>query len=210
MRRTVMAMLVVAVWATAGASWAQTTTTSTTATTSTTSTTTSTTTTSTSTSSTTATTLVVPRLPTATLSGVSGQVPGELSSNCWPVPTGGTVCGHYDYVGPGPNPPTLAVTQGESLTLRFDPPLAVATLSASFWPAGPGSQTPVPLDVPASDPSSFRATMGPGTYLISLNVTFSAVPAGYVSYFFQIRVTAPATTVRPAQPVPAGRVALTG
>lgn len=209
MRRMLMAMVVLAVLATAGVSGAQTTTTSTSASTST-SSSTSTSTTSTTMPSTTTTTVVVPPIPGATLSGASGQVAGEMSSSCWPLPTGETACGIVDYIEPGPNPPTLAVTQGEVLTLRFDPALAVATLTAGFSIVGPPSRPGPALDLPASNPSSFRATMAPGTYLIGVTVTFSAVPAGHVGYFFQIRVSAPVTTVRPAQPVPAGRLSLTG
>ena len=194
MRRTAMVLAAVVVLGTAGVSSAQTTTTSTT----------------TSTSSTTTTTVLVPPMPTATLSGAAGTVAGELSSNCWPMPNGGTACGIVDYTGPGPNPPTLAVTQGESLTLRFDPPLGVGTLTATVSKAGPGSSPPATLNVPASDPAAFPATMAPGTYLIGVTATFSAVPGGRVLYFFQVRVPAPVTAARPAQAGPATRISLTG
>lgn len=198
MRRLLMAMVVLAVLATAGVSGAQTTTSSTSTSTSTTA------------PGTTTTTVVVPPIPRGTLSGASGQVAGDLSSNCWPQPAGITVCGIVDYTEPGPNPPILAVSPGESLILRFDPPLAVATLTATSSNVAPRNQPGATLHLAASNPSSFRATTTPGTYLIGVTVTFSSVPAGRVSYYFQIRVSAPATTVRPAQPVPAGRLSLTG
>lgn len=191
MRRTATVLAVVAVLGTAGVSGAQTTTSSTTA-------------------STTTTTVLVPRIPTATLSGAAGTVAGDLSSNCWPTPTGTTVCASIDYTGPGPNPPALAVTQGESLTLRFDPPLAVATLTATLSTVGLGTSPATTLNVPASDPTAFPATMTPGTYLIGVTVTFSAVPSGRVLYFLQVRVAAPVTAARPAQPVPGERITLTG
>lgn len=143
-------------------------------------------------------------VPTATLSGASGQVAGELGSFAWPQADGTTVARIVDYVIEGPNPAqALTVTQGETLTLRFEPALTVATLSAGVWPGGPNNPS---LAVPASNPSRFAVNLAPGTHVVSVEATFQGVRDGRASYHFKLRVLAPA----PAQPAEPRPLALTG
>jgi hypothetical protein len=130
---------------------------------------------------------VPPSIPVATLSGASGQVSGELGSFAWPQSDGTMVARIVDFVD-GPNPAQeLTVTQGETLTLRFAPDLPVATLTASVWPGGQGSP---PLAVPAANPSRFVMTLGRGTHVFTVLVTFQGVPDARASYAFKVRVVA--------------------
>jgi hypothetical protein len=159
------------------------------------------TTTATSTLSTTTTTVGVPTKPTAILSGSSGQVVGELSSHCWPQ-GGIVVCAVVDYTEPGPDPQTtLAVTQGEVVTLRYEPPLVVATLNVAVWPGGPDNPA---LPATATNPSRFAVNLGPGKYIIGTSATFRDVPEGRLGHIFEIVVKAKA----PVQPT--RRIALAG
>ena len=142
-------------------------------------------------------------VPTAVLSGSSGSVTGELGSFAWPQPDGTTIGRIVDYVVEGPNPAqVLTVTQGETLTLQFQPALPVATLTVGVWPGGPDNPT---IAVAAANPSRFVTTLAPGTHVISADVTFQGVP-GRASYHFKLRVLGS----RPAEPTQPGRIALTG
>ena len=131
---------------------------------------------------------IPPTLPTATLSGASGQVTGELGSFAWPQPDGTMVARIVDYVLEGPNPAqTLTATQGETLTLRFEPAPPVATLTVGVWPGGPNNPS---LAVPAANPSRFVMTLAPGTHVISVEATFQGLPNARASYNFKVRVVA--------------------
>ena len=145
-----------------------------------------------STTTTTTTTLrtptIPPTIPTATLSGASGQVTGELGSFTWPQADGTTVARIVDYVPEGPNPAqTLTVTQGETVTLRFEPALQVAVLTLGVWPGGPNNPA---LAAPAANPSRFVMTLTPGTHVFSVGVTFQGPPDARASYNFKVRVVA--------------------
>lgn len=143
-------------------------------------------------------------VPAAVLSGSSGTVTAELGSFAWPQPDGTTIARIVDYVTEGPNPAqTLTVTQGEMLTLQFQPVLSVATLTVGVWPGGPNNPT---IAVPPANPSRFAVTLAPGTHVMSVEATFHGVPTGRASYHFKVRVRAP----RPAEPTQPGRIALTG
>ena len=132
---------------------------------------------------------IPPTIPTATLSGASGQVVGELGSFAWPQPDGTMVARIVDYVLEGPNPAqTLTATQGETLTLRFEPAPPVATLTVGVWPGGPNNPS---LAVPAANPSRFVMTLAPGTHVISVEATFQGLPNARASYNFKVRVLAP-------------------
>ena len=129
---------------------------------------------------------IPPTIPTATLSGTSGQVAGELGSFAWPQADGTMLARIVDYVVEGPNPAqTLTATQGETLTLRFEPAPPVATLTAGVWPGGPNSPS---LAVPAANPARFVMTLAPGTHVISVQATFQGLPDARVSYNFKVRV----------------------
>ncbi len=144
--------------------------------------------------------------PAAVLSAASGQVTGELGSFCWPQREGTTACRIVDYAeGQGPNPATsLPVTQGETLTLRFETSVPVATLRV----AGPDGAA---IAAPTANPSRFTVNLPPGTYVINVNATFQ-VPDGRGSYAFKVVVvkgTDPVSFPAPAPPTPR-RIALTG
>ncbi|MDQ3640095.1 MAG: hypothetical protein M3450_01180 [Actinomycetota bacterium] len=216
MRRTAIAamamtLLVVGI----GAAGAQTTTTS-----STTSSSTSSTSTPTSTSTTVPPTTVVPTprtpsaIPTATLIGATGQVTGEVGSYCWEAaPPSVGECRHVDYFFGGPNPAqALTVTQGETVTLRYDPALAVESVVVTVWGGASGSAT---LAVPASNPARFPVDLRVGTTVVSFSVRFAGVPTNFVSYSFKLQVLARAATTtvppaRPAEPSRSGGLSLTG
>ena len=128
-------------------------------------------------------------IPTATLSGASGQVTGELGSFAWPQADGTSVARIVDYVLEGPNPAqTLTATQGETLTLSFQPAPPVATLTVGVWPGGLNNPS---LAVPAANPSRFVMTLPPGTHVISVDATFQGLPNARASYNFKVRVLAP-------------------
>ena len=141
---------------------------------------------------------VPPTIPTAALSGTSGQVTGELGSFAWPQADGTMVARIVDYVAEGPNPAqTLTVTQGETLTVRFEPAPPVATLTVGVWPGGPNNPS---LAAPAANPSRFVMTLAPGTHVFSVQATFEGLRDARASYNFKVRVVA-------AEPRP---LALTG
>ena len=132
---------------------------------------------------------IPPTIPTATLSGASGQVVGELGSFAWPQADGTMVARIVDFVIEGPNPAqTLTVTQGETLALNFQPAPPVATLTVGVWPGGPNNPS---LAVPAANPSRFVMTLAPGTHVISVEATFQGLPNARASYHFKVRVLAP-------------------
>ena len=182
---------------TAGPVAAQTTTTSSTSTT-TTSTTTSSTTTSTSTTlgSTTTTTPVMASTdfdpPSAHLAGASGEVRGGLGSYCW-APPGGTAGRCVDRLTPSARP-SLSVRADETLALRFTTGLPVTGITARVGG--------VELALPTTNPSQFKVALAPGTYNLDVLARFSA---GSASYAFVLQVNA-----RPATPVPAPNISLTG
>lgn len=162
------------------------------------------TTTTTSAVSTTTTTVAVPTKPTAILSASSGQVAGDFSSQCWPQGGGTVLCGHVDFVAPGPDPETsLTVTEGEVITLRYEPALPLATLHVGVWPGGPNNPS---LAAPATNPSRFPVNLAPGRHIVSTLATFQGVPEGSLGHVFEIVVRAKA----PVQPTRDRRLALTG
>ena len=131
---------------------------------------------------------IPPTIPTASLSGMAGRVVGELGSFAWPQADGTMVARIVDYVLEGPNPAqTLTATQGETLTLRFEPAPPLATLTVGVWPGGPNSPS---LAVAVANPSRFVMTLVPGTHVISVLATFQGLPGASASYNFKVRVVA--------------------
>ena len=177
---------------TAGPVAAQTTTTSSTTTTTPSSTTTSTSTTlgSTTTTPVMASTDFDP--PSAHLAGASGEVRGGLGSYCW-APPGGTAGRCVDRLTPSARP-SLSVRADETLALRFTTGLPVTGITARVGG--------VELALPTTNPSQFKVALAPGTYNLDVLARFSA---GSASYAFVLQVNA-----RPATPVPAPNISLTG
>lgn len=128
------------------------------------------------------------RPPDAYLSSSSGEVKGEVQGFCWSEPDGmgGTsgACGdRFDDIDPAQS---LVVRPGELLTLRFDPPLrpTSVTVSRVERSTGPPLQT---LDVPADNPTSFRADFSPGTHILRVSARW---PQGGATYVFKVTVVA--------------------
>ena len=190
------------------AAMAQTTSSTTGATTSSSSTSTSSTSsTSTSTSTSTTSTIVVvdPRCaftggctqnePTAVLAASSGEQAGVYGGACWQLPPGSnppglTRCASVLIADPFPRS-ALLVRPGESLEVRFDPPLVPdeVTVTRSTGVHTPGLQT---LSATPTSPTRFGAAFPEGTFILDVQVRFAQ---GVVPYFFAVRVqaTAPAT-----------------
>ena len=182
-----------------GAAFAQTTTTSST---------TSTTTTSVVASTTTSTTLVHPCTgqpctelpPQVVLFTPSAQIQADRGGFCWRQPTlPTTVCAAVtrtlDY-----RAPTLVVTEGETVTVRFTPAVPGTPQKLSLTENN-GAVTPI---TPAS-PTSFRVTQAPGLHA---NLGLETVwLQGEVGYTFSLDVRRAAA---PADPSDGRRIALTG
>ena len=77
------------------------------------------------------------RPPTAILSAASGQVAGVLGSWCWPQLNGETLCLSLSRNGPPDPPASLPVTQGETVTLRFETAVPLVDLQVGLWTGGP-------------------------------------------------------------------------
>ena len=182
-----------------GAAFAQTTSTSSTISTSTTTSTVATTTTS--------TTLVhpctgqtcAPMPPQLVLSTPSAQVQADQGGFCWLQPTepiaGCTAVSRTtDY-----RAPTLVVTEGETVTVRFTSAVPLAPRQVSL--ADNGAVTPLI----AANPTSFRVTLPPGVHPnLDLRTLWLQ---GDVGYTFSLDVRRAAT---PADPSQGRRIALTG
>ena len=200
------------------AAMAQTTTsTSTGATTSTSSTSTSSPSTSTSTSSTSTTLVVDDRClftggcpqsePAAVLASSAGQQEGVYGGACWRQPPGSgppgvARCASVVIPDPFPRAPLL-VRPGESLELRFDPPLVPddVTISRLADLRSPALQT---ISAPPTSPTRFRADFPEGTFILRAVVRFSQ---GAVPYYFAVTVRGSAP---PAEPNTPRRLSLTG
>lgn len=134
--------------------------------------------------------------PAAILAGASGEVQAELGSFCWSPP--GAMGGRCVDKSAAPTGPTLTVTRGTTLTVRFTTGLPLTQLVVR--------RNGVEVPVTGADPSRFRADLPPGTYQLGIFARFSA---GDASYGFRLRVTAPPTSP-PATPTPATELSLTG
>lgn len=160
--------------------------------------TTTSTTTSTTVATTTTTTPVAPVSPPvvdpppAILSGRSGQVTGELGSWCWPQPNGQTLCRALSR-NAAPDPvATLAVTQGETLTLRIETAVPVADLRIGVWTGGPPSPL---ISAPVANPSRFPINLAPGRHVIGVRATFQGMGTNSVEYEFEVMVRTAGRTI---------------
>lgn len=135
----------------------------------------------------------LPKPPDAFLSSASGEVKGEIQFYCWrePQPNGEFLNVCADNFNPIDPPVALTVNQGELVTLRFDRPIEpnsarVSRRSSSL------SEPIQSFDVPADNPTRFRADFPPGTHIVTI---FTVWPQGDAYYVFEL-------TVRPSQPQP--------
>ena len=133
-----------------------------------------------------------PRPPDAFLSSSSGEVRGDIQFYCWTEtqPSGEFIgiCG--DNFNPIDPPQSLVVHQGEVVTLRFDRPIRPNSIRVNR--SETSLSTPLQtFDVPAGNPTQFRADFPPGTHIVTV---FTTWPQGDAGYVFEL-------TVLPSQPV---------
>lgn len=136
------------------------------------------------------------RPPTAILSAASGQVAGVLGSWCWPQLNGETLCLSLSRSGPPDPPASLPVTQGETVTLRFETAVPLVDLQVGLWTGGPPRPA---IAAPVANPSRFPIRLAPGRHVIGVVAYFQGTPPIRVEYDFEVVVR---TTARP--------IALTG
>lgn len=204
-RRIGVALLVSLGLFVGGGAGAQTTTSSTTSSSSTTSTTAVVPTTSAPT--TTSTTLVHPctgqnctaEPPGAVLSTASTQIAADRGSYCWLQSDGpSTVCVALA-VTPGYQPPLLAVTQGETVTVRFTSQPPLTPLEVALVRSGER------VALTAANPTSFRVDLPPGIHE-QMGLTTRWLQ-GEVPYHFRLDVRRAA---QPEPPTRTGGLTLTG
>jgi len=198
-RRSLRVILLVVMALVPSAAFAQTTTTSTSSSTSTT--------TSSVTPTTTSTTLANPctgqpcteEPPQVVLVSVSGQIQADRGGYCWRRPADpNRVCLALARP-PGYQPPILVVTEGETVTVRFTPPVPGTPIDVSLGTDG------VVTPLTAASPTTFRVTLAPG---IHDNLAILARwLQGEAPYGFRLDVRRAAT---PADPSEGRLIALTG
>lgn len=110
--------------------------------------------------------------PSAILSGPSGQVAGEPGSWYWPQSNGQTLCLALARIGPPDPAVSLPVTQGETVTLRFETAVPVVGLRVGVWTGGPPNP---PIDAPVANASRFPINLAPGRHVIGVHATFQGM-----------------------------------
>ena len=110
--------------------------------------------------------------PTAILSGPSGQVAGEPGSWCWPQSNGQTLCLSLARIGPPDPAVSLAVAQGETVSLRIETAVPVVGLRVGVWTGGPPNP---PIGAPVANPSRFPINLAPGRHVIGVHATFQGM-----------------------------------
>jgi hypothetical protein len=137
--------------------------------------------------------------PSAVLSTTSTQIVADRGSYCWREPIG-PLTGCVALARP-PNytPPTLVVTQGESVTVQFTASVPMTPSEVVLLRDGDR------VALPASNPTLFRLDLAPGIYeQVGLSTRWVQ---GEVPYGFRLDVRRPAA---PATPTTGGKVTLTG
>jgi len=130
--------------------------------------------------------------PPAILSGRSGQVTGELGSWCWPQSNGETLCRALSRIAPPDPVATLAVTQGETLTLRIETAVPVADLRIGVWTGGLTSPL---ISAAVANPSRFPINLAPGRHVIVVHATFQGAGTYSVEYEFEVMVRTAGRTI---------------
>lgn len=145
--------------------------------------------------------------PAAVLASSAGEQEGVYGGACWRQPPGSgppglARCASVIIHDPFPRTPLL-VRPGESLGLRFDPPLVPddVTISRLADFGSPALQT---VSAPSTSPTSFRADFPEGTFILRAVTRFSQ---GAVPYYFAVTVRGSAP---PAEPNTPRRLSLTG
>jgi hypothetical protein len=137
--------------------------------------------------------------PSAVLSAASGQITADRGGYCWRDPVG-PLTGCLALARPlNYTPPTLVVTQGDTVTVQFNSSPALTPLQVSLLADGDRGT------LAATNPTRFRVDLAPGVYENSgLLVRWLQ---GEVPYGFRLDVRRAAT---PAVPTPTGTLTLTG
>ena len=145
--------------------------------------------------------------PAAVLASSTGKQEGVYGGACWRQPPGSgppglTRCVSVTFPDPFPRAPLL-VRPGESLELRFNPPLVPddVTISRLADLGSPALQT---VSAPPTSPTRFQADFPEGTFILRAVVRFSQ---GAVPYYFAVAVRGSAP---PAEPNTPRRLSLTG
>jgi hypothetical protein len=131
------------------------------------------------------------RPPDAFLSSPSSdEVKADIQAYCWQEPdaSGGfnSLCAdRFDAIDPAQ---AVVVTQGDLLTLRFDRPIRPrsVTVSRVETSVSPPIET---FEVPADNPTRFRADLPPGTHILRVFTTWEQ---GDAIYIFEVTVRPPA------------------
>ena len=145
--------------------------------------------------------------PAAVIDSSAGEQEGVYGGACWRQPPGSgrpglARCATVAIPDPFPQAPLL-VRPGESLGLRFDPPLVPDDVSISRLAdiRSPALQT---VSAPPTSPTRFRAEFPEGTFILRAMVRFAQ---GVVPYYFAVTVRGSAP---PAKPTTTARLSLTG
>lgn len=140
-----------------------------------------------------------PEPPDAFLASTSGEVKAEIQFYCWSEtqPNGESLFICADKFLPIDPPVALRVTQGEVLTLRFDRPIQPDSIRVSRR-ADSLSEPIQSFDVPADNPTQFRADFPPGTHIVTVSTLW---PQGDAYYVFELTVSPshPQTGVLPPE-----------
>ena len=137
--------------------------------------------------------------PQVVLVSASGQIQADRGGYCWRRPGDPNRFCVALARPPGYQPPILVVTEGETVTVRFTPPMPGTPIDVSLGTDG------VVTPLTAANPTTFRVTLAPG---IHNNLAILARwPQGEAPYGFRLDVRRSAT---PADPSGGRPIALTG
>ena len=141
-----------------------------------------------------------PRPPDAFLSSSSGEVKGEVQAFCWievdPSGSGRGVCA--DGLAPIHPSQAVVVDQGQFLSLRFDRPIPPGSITVSRRETSVSFPPIQQFEVPADNPTRFRADFPPGTHILTVLARWAPGGAAHGEAIYVFKVT-----VRP-RPAPGG------
>ena len=140
------------------------------------------------------------RPPDAFLSSSSGEVKGQVQAYCWSeVDASGSSVGvcadRFDPIDPAQ---AVVVDQGQFLTLRFDRPIRPESITVSRRETSVSFPPTQQFEVPADNPTRFRADFPPGTHIVTVLARWAPGGAAHGDAIYVFKVT-----VR-ARPAPGG------
>ncbi len=137
--------------------------------------------------------------PQVVVVSASGQIQADRGGYCWRRPGDPSRVCLALARPPGYQPPILVVTEGETVTVRFTPPVPGTPLDVSLGTDG------VVTPLTAANPTTFQVTLAPGIY--DNLAILARWPQGEAPYGFRLDVRRSAT---PADPSGGRPIALTG